>query len=504
MSFNGMNLEEYFNLSQVQRDAIEQRYRSRSRAAVGSSPSGVFKPWRRNDDQALAEARGLVKRLEAQKSAAKQAEQLALVRGEAKRKEAERKAAENAGAAATNDAKMAEGNARIARNSEAARRAYAQKPLRKMNGMRNNVRVIPDRVAIGRIGKEFPFTKMQFPRGFPGGQNRCYRNSILQCVFHTPEFYHLMGNIHKDCPYETRECLTCALQYMLTTYWNGTGYPVELVTRSDELFEAIKINFTYKGDLDIINGLQADPFDLITSFVRYIERDITGSDPNTPLDLPIRDAEVNSNNFTVPSVFDVDYIESWTCVDCNEHHPAPAVSAFGLDINVLEVQEVRRIEDYLEDYEMSPFYSRQPYRCDSEACRVRALQHGYVAPDQLRRKLIVNAPEILVVRLNRVKDEDEVNSQRIVYQEQLDLTRYSASGNDIRYKLRGIVDHIGSTQNGHYTAAVLCRPLTFLPEQGSRYCRVNETSLGPLMSDARDLLNPEDRDVYVLVYSKVP
>lgn len=231
--------------------------------------------WSGSDERALAKALNSVKQLQAKKSTKSKtsyADQLAAIRAEQRLKAAKRKEDEEAKAKADRkavaDEKLAIATAQRVKDHAAKKKAYAKAPRLKINGRRGGVQVIPSGVESGRIGKEFPKTENVRSRGFPAGQNRCYRNSVLQCVLHTPEFYHLLGNIHKDCIYETHKCVTCALQLMAKTYWDGQGGREELEDRSWELGEAMKEVFQDAKDREVVNLGQSDPFDLMTNFAR--------------------------------------------------------------------------------------------------------------------------------------------------------------------------------------------------------------------------------------------
>lgn len=386
----------------------------------------------------------------------------------------------------------------LAKNAAIARNIYAGLPRLKRNGRRDGIPVIPQGVQDGRIAKTFPGTSMLLSRRFPRGLNRCYR-TILHCVMHTPEWYHLMGNIHKDCPYTASKCITCALQHMTMAYWNRNGGQNELNRLSGDLGLAIKHVFTDPFDQDIVNEQQSDPFDLLSKFVRYVEREVTGVDPDLPMLPPIRIPEVNSNNFNIGELFRFDYTTHWTC---GEDQPEGTASSFGIDINMHYIDSTFTIETYLEDLHMSQFIEVNPLRCNSESCAAQALEPGYEAPDQIREWRITKAPEILVLRLKRLQSETEFLRQKVDFGHVLDLSKFARDqGQQIRYGLRGTVDHSGGAFGGHYTAGLRCRAL---PGQSElQYCRVDDDWPNTRTYDEATMLDAQGWYPYVLVYSKL-
>lgn len=403
------------------------------------------------------------------------------------------------------DKAAADARAARIKAAAAARITYSEMPLKKVNGKRGGLEVIPGRVLQGRIGRSFPRTRNKLPRGYPAGLNRCYRNSVLQCVFHTPEFYHLLGNIHKDCPYETNECITCSIQYMVKAYWDGSGGAPEQALRSTDLGSAIRRVFTDKKDEDVRWGDQSDPFDLMFNFVRYIERDVTGKDTQFWEEPPIRDSDpqLNLNQFTIGDVFNFDYTIRWTCVDCGDVKPEVDESDFGLDVKITRKEkDWYTLNTYFNDAEMSPFINVIPSKCDSATCAARrATEVGYVAPEQTKRRRIKRAPDILLLRLNRVQDTKSIFTQKIDYPQYLDLSWASASGERILYVLRGVVSHFGSTRGGHYMADVMCR--STMEERVPLYCHINESSTAEKTNKSDRMLDPHNSDAYVLVYSRL-
>lgn len=207
--------------------------------------------------------------------------------------------------------------------------------LEKRNGicLRSNRPVIPQGVLEGQIGKTFPLTSYDSPEGIHNPDSiRCFRNALLQCLFHVPEFYHLLGNIHKDCDKQPDQCITCALQRMTQDYWNGNRGTEELNDDSDILHRALKHVLTF--DETIQNDEQSDPYPLLLNFVRFIEWNAFGVDPLTngfqsrPFD------ETDPDSFSISKLFEFEYSLYLTCRVCGEPWPTAKIKELGFSLKV--------------------------------------------------------------------------------------------------------------------------------------------------------------------------
>ena len=75
----------------------------------------------------------------------------------------------------------------------------------------------------GRIRKSWPFGGK--PRSVhktksllnPGDQ--CYRNAVLQCLLHTPEFYRYLDKANR-CDTQVDNCVFCAVRALALEYWS--------------------------------------------------------------------------------------------------------------------------------------------------------------------------------------------------------------------------------------------------------------------------------------------
>lgn len=382
--------------------------------------------------------------------------------------------------------------------------------LVKRNGVSliENRQVIPQNALEGQIGKSFPSTSNQRPKGIRNRGYNCYRNALLQCLLHTPEFYHLLGNVHKSCAKQPDQCVTCALQRFFQDYWNAPRDSDVLDKDNDILDMALKNVVT--EDEAIQQNQQSCPYDLLFTLIRFMEWDAFGTDPNTEGYVSQRYDNTDPDSFTIPSVFNMEYDSYWKCSECGEEKPAVTEYDFGLKIPIFhERRNGDTIEQYIKDSRSNPFRERSEIRCESKGCQLRRDQQaGYVAPERTTFRAITRAPEILVVRLNRMwamwnRETERLDAHKLIakisYGETLDLTEYSAYEiDDIRYRLRGVVSHLGTDiQSGHFTAGLRCRGTA------NTCCKVDDRNVSTPTGDANVLLNPRVGQPYVLIYSRL-
>ncbi|KAK4794271.1 hypothetical protein SAY86_012265 [Trapa natans] len=98
----------------------------------------------------------------------------------------------------------------------------------------------------------------------------------------------------------------------------------------------------------------------------------------------------------------------------------------------------------------------------TEADEVEPPVKVVVKRDATKRALIFNPPLLLTVHLNRFSQDDYGRLSKIrdqvVFQETMDLKPYMDSSAEIRgqglYRLRGVVEHLGTMRGGHYVAYV--------------------------------------------------
>lgn len=85
------------------------------------------------------------------------------------------------------------------------------------------------KVADGRIRKGWPFAASGGPlrtansksKGLYNPKEQCYRNAVLQCLLHTPEFFRYVG-LADRCTTPGENCVFCALRGLARQYWTDT------------------------------------------------------------------------------------------------------------------------------------------------------------------------------------------------------------------------------------------------------------------------------------------
>ena len=120
-----------------------------------------------------------------------------------------------------------------------------------------------------------------------------------------------------------------------------------------------------------------------------------------------------------------------------------------------------------------------------------------------QKKDIHKFPQILIIHIKRFKNEIEKNEEKIVFPEDIDLSKYNNKGNLGKYSLNSVVFHQGTLISGHYTAI-----FKYLPTNQWLFC--NDTKVKFLSGDKIMGLNPAYNkddvaaigDGYILFYRK--
>lgn len=175
-----------------------------------------------------------------------------------------------------------------------------------------------------KFPKELPSKES---KGMVNPGNFCYRNSVLQALFHAPAFYRYLGKIHYDCDLEPDMCVLCALQALLYGYWNDPGVqrnPSKPKTVAQSLLDrfnaACLMNLPFsKPELaeEIQYGYQADAYE----FLQYllVEQVYLRTLPSDP--------------WSFEGQFMLHSRASWTCKDCGETSTRDNEPEFGLSFS---------------------------------------------------------------------------------------------------------------------------------------------------------------------------
>lgn len=183
----------------------------------------------------------------------------------------------------------------------------------------------------------------------------------------------------------------------------------------------------------------------------------------------------------------------------------------GLRLSVRKCRkgEAMTLLDYLDEFHCETV----PFTCETEACNQRRdidLQLGVDSTgevDAARTFAITDAPAALAINLTRVQSDAKRGrafkvTDDVEYNELLDLTDFTADGEPLKYRLYGVVSHMGEdVMSGYWIASVRHR-------NGTAYRTISdgdvefdpEVGFGELKWPT---FNREEYDATVLLYLKV-
>lgn len=323
---------------------------------------------------------------------------------------------------------------------------------------------------------------------------KCYWNATLQCVAHAPPIYHLLGNLHRDCPQTDSQCMVCGLQSFVQNYWNPPSG-----TRPSTSASTARIHAAARATIDPNNQLLGD----------YHNQQ--QNDPYSYLDflrLQLLTVSTATNRASVERVFYFGQDHLFDCVDCGHTTCINSLTdCFGLgpiDLRTptlgLDVEQLIR-QNYMTDPD------KLPYTCNSPACLRRQSRSSYSKPPQQRYIRLTSCPDVLVIRLSRAALDMAGNEFKILtdhdFPEILDLSEYLADQSSrVRYRFSGVVAHQGSQiHGGHYIAGV--RGVV----EGSGFRLINDKLTIVSTDDFADLQKPawagHRFQPYVLYYTKL-
>ncbi|KXT11187.1 hypothetical protein AC579_834 [Pseudocercospora musae] len=400
----------------------------------------------------------------------------------------------------------------------------AKSSWRKRDGTDHQIKrdVIPRRCLAGRIGKRFPQTRSKSTKGLPNLRGvSCYRNALLQCLIHIPDVYHLLGNIHKDCDRPADQCTMCVLQKVVQYYWNPRGgnkksQARELDILMEEFRQALQTDIS-QGTSDrapgflikaeVLHDGQCSSYDFWKGLLEILKSQVVSDSVARTL---------------LSKAFDVKYRGTWRCEVCGlRHRDDQEQTEPGLDINPFMLLPERGLDliDYINQATLS---TTAPFKCESDTCTAaREAFPEKAVGSHTKRFRITTAPEVLVIRTQRMgypidektnlpvyEDNGDETEQckledDIPYSEYLDLSSFSDDLElSLLYKLMGVVYHHGSGASGHYIAMARSRL------DDGKFALCNDASID-LPEDIEECLSAVTFDddttflPYVLVYSRI-
>ncbi|EMC96557.1 hypothetical protein BAUCODRAFT_480558 [Baudoinia panamericana UAMH 10762] len=395
-------------------------------------------------------------------------------------------------------------------------------------------RPIDARVKDGRISKPWQRIggiKTYHTKGIVNEGVDCYRNSLMQVLVHQPAFFRYLLNSHQTCEHRdgkiesARMCAVCALQALFRVYWQTIfETPVQLdraLERSIQTFtRALKQDsnksFCSREFMnDLLRNDQNDPFELLAFLVASLQEKERIDAAPQQANVTVSEADAPEDHRSTAELFKFELQRQWICEDCGNvtGYRDPVSDAVGLLVSIGSEERRTLLVEYLRGEIFADVVS---ITCTDGKCA------GKLAMKKRQRKLLITRPpEILVIRLERGKQDLNAEGNvvmrklrtKIGYEEYLNLGEYTVDEEPLMYRLDGCVAHQGSsTKGGHYVSAV--REMdgkTFVcVDDNVKHSRwlgnVNEVERPRCGSETYDPESDSLRggaDPYILVYSRV-
>lgn len=188
--------------------------------------------------------------------------------------------------------------------------------------------------------------------------------------------------------------------------------------------------------------------------------------------------------------------KAWVCGDCDAVH-VNSEKEIGLSLGMPDNENKRRgLHWYLENHFATETISG--LECHSAACKV--MEDVYMRGDREITSKIVGGPEILVIQLKRMRQNEfggfDKVMDRVKYPERLDLSNHSDGS--LSYQLNGVVAHNGVTlEGGHYVAIVRS-------QRGDGFVICNDKEIDDTKTKRQVLaqVNGTEFQSYLLIYQK--
>ncbi|MCJ1438293.1 hypothetical protein MMC27_007681 [Xylographa pallens] len=268
-------------------------------------------------------------------------------------------------------------------------------------------------------------------RGFYNRRNMCYRNSILQCLFHEPAFAQWMRFHHNHNTCTVDNCVACEITGLMELYWSADSEQHKPFRRA---LSSLHLNLNLNGWEG--EETQEDAHDLYIFMARTIHNQLHHQRRQFGLVSHTLSLRTRRTTFfkccsRVLTSYDNEYT---LAVNCKEGEREP--------------QEIRHL--------------------------IKQAMKGYVelacsvCGDGIsNRKSPINieaAPAVLAIQIRRfswdqVKEAQGKITEIVKFGPHLDLSRYYLPNKPVRkqslrYELVGVISHAGTLDRGHYTATV--------------------------------------------------
>ncbi|KAJ8071312.1 hypothetical protein OCU04_001647 [Sclerotinia nivalis] len=248
----------------------------------------------------------------------------------------------------------------------------------------------------------------------------CYRNSLLQGLFHLPKFFNFLIDQHPvdTCDIPRKDCLACALSLLSSKYWT-VGFPAKDITI---LLRRLEVQCKRLGWYPGPSG-QGDPHEQITWMLEKIDEQIKAS-----------------SVASMQSIMQLVLSSRITCDNCHNVSVGDLQDELALSVPLKPRIRGGSLSSYLHKYLDETI---EGYRC--EKCKVIGDVH--------RVQSISHAPDILFVQLKRFGYDGRKDKLTLPIDHTLDLSPYrdpSGSKDSMEYELVASVSHSGSLDYGHY------------------------------------------------------
>ncbi|CAD6443541.1 3feb5923-b328-483c-9e48-f1efe8d5c385 [Sclerotinia trifoliorum] len=249
----------------------------------------------------------------------------------------------------------------------------------------------------------------------------CYRNSLLQGLFHLPKFFNFLIDQHPvdTCDIPKKDCLACALCHLSSKYWT-VGFPAKEITI---MLRRLEVQCKRLGWYPGPSG-QGDPHEQITWMLEKIDKQMKAS-----------------SVASMQSIMQLVLSSRITCDKCHNVSVGDLQDELALSVPLKPRIRGGSLSSYLHKYLDETI---EGYRC--EKCKKVGDVH--------RVQLISHAPDILFVQLKRFGYDGRKDKLTLPIDHTLDLSAYrdpNGSKDSMEYELVASVSHSGSLDYGHYT-----------------------------------------------------
>lgn len=248
----------------------------------------------------------------------------------------------------------------------------------------------------------------------------CYRNSLLQGLFHLPKFFNFLIDQHPvdTCNIPRKDCLACALCHLSSKYWT-VGFPAKEITI---MLRRLEVQCKRLGWYPGPSG-QGDPHEQITWMLEKIDKQMKAS-----------------SVASMQSIMQLALSSRITCDKCHNVSVGDLQDELALSVPLKPRIRGGSLSSYLHKYLDETI---EGYRC--EKCKKVGDVH--------RVQSISHAPDILFVQLKRFGYDGRKDKLTLPIDHTLDLSPYrdpSGSKDSMEYELVASVSHSGSLDYGHY------------------------------------------------------